>query len=249
MAIYHKAYIFGRSRFERRIVPLIDALGRGEIEPIFNEALGVQNKSSSNQWVFNEVGDIWPDIESRSFGGQPRSTPLDKHCLSDIDPMDIGYWLMIILSKYVDSYCGLRENFSILSTVLEKRMGWAKDEIDLLVQGMPLSTSIFSDYDFNFDDPKKNMEDIQLRMSHTKSEGLLPKEQIRFYLDKLLLAEKSIKAFDHREFSGNWLGTPILNVEGQKEYKARLNHCYHRAIVMLEGAILYKKELLMIMHY
>lgn len=244
MALIHHAFLFDADSFRQKIDPLLDALYEGSAEPLFNTALEI-TQSTSQDAVINIIDANIVDISVKNFVGIPYKEPIGPFLktLSKLESSDLGYWFLIIFSKYLQECGGIGPDFEILAWCLEK-VGWRPEDIKLLIGASPMSLLLRSD---SYTQPKKlSYSDpywFWMRPAYSNRSGWLSKQQISDLLSKLQLVEQPIYSFDPKLFGNQWRTIPISIPDGQIDYLTRAKFTYDLAVTMLTTADLKNNEL------
>lgn len=234
MALIHHAFLLDADSFKRRIDPLIDALNGGSAEPLFQNAFEI-NQSVSPNSIINIINGNVKDISVKNFAGVPYKKPIRPLLknLSKLESSDLGYWFLIIFSKYLSECGGIGPDFEILAWCLEK-IGWKSEDVKLLIDASPMSLLLRSD---TFVQPKKlSYSDpywYWMRPVYSNRSGWLTKQQIINLLEKLRLVDQAINSFDPKLFGNQWGMIPISVPDGQMDYLNRARSAYGSAVEML----------------
>ncbi|HWQ04454.1 MAG TPA: hypothetical protein VN452_03785 [Longilinea sp.] len=115
MSRNHQAFLLDSNGFQQRIQSASLELASGSARILFEEALRVVSELR-NDWILSETEGPLMDIRSTSFAGIPHKEAIDKivdDC-TKINPADIGYWFLIILSAFLKKSEGIGQNFDVL---------------------------------------------------------------------------------------------------------------------------------------
>ena len=251
MALRHRAFLLDSDRFKHEVQPLVDALDRGESKPLFNCANKVFKSGKTEDWPFTTIGESLVDISRFTSVGKPWKKPIEAKLndLEFIHASNIGYWLLIIFSKFVDECTGIGSNYSILDGI-QSEHGWAELDRKLLYEGKPTCSLI-----------KPGLAHIHpqnynewrywhwMRPGYVFKEGQLSIADIE-KLNFLLQEDQGfIDNYDYREFGEEWMGWTLTVPEGQLEFLTRLREAYSRATKMIAEAFDTNKSLYVTLSY
>lgn len=118
MAIRHKAFLLDIEGFGSRVAPLIEQLDSGNPKPLYDEALSFAQANLDKPWILNRANHGLFDIQHYDHRGHPLEEKRRITTGSQVDPWEIGYWFLIILSQYLAKLMGIGINYSILTGVL-----------------------------------------------------------------------------------------------------------------------------------
>ena len=251
MAIRHRAFLLDSGAFQSEVAPILEALCNGDNRPLFNTAMDVFKEVRQKDWPLSSTGESLFDISRFKRVGQPWEEPIEA-VLNDtgiVHPGDIGYWLLIIFSKFVNNCTGIGINYSILDGILSER-GWSEFNRKLLFEGNPtyflIKPELTHDHPQNYDKwsywnwmrPKNVFKEGQLSIADIKKLNFLLQEDQGF-----------IDNYDYREFGEEWMGWTLTVPEGQLEFLTRLREAYSRATKMIAEAFDTNKSLYVTLSY
>ncbi len=253
MALKHYAFSFDVNRFQKSISPLIAAVDEGNLRPLYDEANKTIQFMAQGAWLLDEAGSPLlglDEIDRVNFAGVPRTQPI-KEYLGDsnaVHPGDIGYWLLLVMSRYLEKSCGIGGDYPILETALANA-GWSYADCERLLRGLPCCLLMKSD-----------CKRLSLRTdndpywhwivpSHAQSSGWLSHHQVVRLLDEISSVRPTIQGYDPHLFPNPWNLTGEALVDSQRDFIERLQNAYNKAIVMLQHAQQSSRGVFMIMAY
>ena len=253
MALRHHAFLFDIHAFHKSISSLIVAVDRGDLLPLFDQANKIIKDVAPDVWLFDDVGSPLmgrDEIHKVNFAGVPRTQPITQQ-LADakaVHPGDIGYWLLIVMSRYLEKSSGIGSNYSILETALTN-MGWSHANRERLFYGLPTCLLLMS-----------NCTRVSLRTDkdpywhwivppHAQSSGWLPPEEVVRLVDHLASMQPRIQSYDPQLFPNPWQLTGEALIDSQHDFFVRLHNAYDEASVMLRQAQQSNRGVFMVMAY
>lgn len=249
MALFYRSYMFDASGFRAQMEGLVGSMQRGDLGPLFVDALNAVAKTPPEKFPFRSIGEDLIDIQTESVTGKhwERDIKLLLEDPSAIDQADLGYWVMLILSNYLVSAVGIGTDYNILQVAL-RDMHWSKNEISLLLQGQPLP-SLFSSPSIADDQPIIPIHWNYARPYNSRSAGWISLEEI-LHLEKRLREITVVAHSDnHKRVKHLLRKMKIVSVDEKINMMKRVSDAYDRALGMLEKAIGSEKDLYILHSY
>jgi hypothetical protein len=245
MGTIHRAFLLDAHGFKGKIIPLIQSLDAGEAQPLFDQSVAIIEKMVNTEWILSLAGSNLLDIRQVNAAGRPWPNSIEDQLeySFSIPPYEIGYWLLIVFSDYLERCPGIGSNYSVLKGVLEM-LAWSQEDISLLYKGIPTNLLLKPD---SVPVSSVSLEDPYWywMTPRAASSGWLTQEQVGYFYDKLLSEKDTIRTFDPHRFGDQWGGIPITIPEGQLDYLKRLHEAFDQALMMLETAQQAKREIFM----
>lgn len=251
MGLLHRAYLLNAGGFKEKVAPILASLDTGDAQPLYEQAVAIYQQTVPGEWILRLAGDSLLDIREVNSVGHPWKDPIENRLkdASTIPPYEIGYWLLIIFSTFLERCPGMGSNYSILEWVLGDMLGWNQEDKQLLFEGVSTSLLLKPDTVPVLVVAREDPYWHWMIPSHSKSRGWLSQEQISYLYQRLLLEKETIQTFDYSRF-GDHHGVFRIDVpDGQLDYLKRLQAAFGRAIMMLEAAQQAKMEVYMTMSY
>lgn len=237
MALRHNAFSFDKDAFQTSITPLVAAVDKGNLLPLYDEANKIIQTMSQSVW-FLDVTDgslLGPDtIDRFDFTGVPRTQPINEYLKKPdaVHPGDIGYWFLLVMSRCLEKSSGIGADYSILETALTN-VGWSCADCELLVRGLSCCSLVRPDcrrVAFRADhDPYWHW----IVPPHAQSSGWLPYHEVTRLLAELSSAQSGIRDYDPILFPNPWNLTGEALTDSQRDFSRRLQSAYEKAIAML----------------
>ncbi len=214
----HSAFLFDYKAFRYQIAPTVQAVDQGDYASLYTQATRVVHSMQQEAWVLHNQGTMLEDIEPAQ----------------EITSSDIGYWLLILLSTYLQRAPSLGVNWGVLHKALPV-VGWSDDEAWLLVRGLSTANLL-----------KPEIGTVQAKSSLRESDpywywmfpissyqhGWLSLEQISQLRSQLLAVRSSIMALDKTVIDASY----GIGPDGPLDNVARLRVAYSDALSMLQSA-------------
>lgn len=253
MALRHHAFLFDIHAFRKAISSLIVAVDKGDLWPLFDQADKIIKDMTPDMWLFDDVGSPLmgcDEIHRVNFAGVPRTQTITQQ-LADvraIHPGDIGYWLLIVMSRYLEKAPGIGPNYSILETALTNT-GWSHMNCEHLFYGFPTCLLL-----------RSNCRRVSLRADndpywqwivppHARSSGWLPSDEAVRLGAHLAAIRLRIQNYDPQLFPNPWQLTGEALMDSQHDFSVRLHNAYDEASVMLQRAQQSNRDVFMVMAY
>ncbi len=251
MAIRHRAYLLDSTAFQLEVAPIINILDQGNLYPLFNKAVSVFEQGSVEDWPLNSSGESLLDITKFNCSANPWEKPIEEILYEpeNVHPSEIGYWLLIFFSQFLEECAGIGINYTILDGILDER-GWSEEDRRVIFEGTPTYKLIKPDS--NQVHPRKHSDWRYwhwMRPSNVFKEGFISEDGIMRLYDLLENEEEYIRNFDHNYFGEEWKGWTLAIPEGQLEFLKRLQDAYSYAVKLLSEAIDQKKSLYVTLSY
>ncbi len=252
MGHLHRAFLLNVGGFTKEIAPILTSLDRGDARPLYEKSVTIIRQTPPEQWILRLAGANLLDISKVDSMGRPWKTPIQGHLedASTIPPYEVGYWLLIVFSNFVQRCVGIGYDYNILDGALFL-LGWDQEERRLLFEGKPTSLLLKPNKLLvpvaSYTDPYWHW----MIPTHSKSRGWLSQENISKLHHRLLLIKEAVQSFDPKKFetdlSGFWL--EVHEKEEQQYYYERLQVTFERAITMLKTSQANKSDLFMTISY
>jgi hypothetical protein len=251
MAIRHRAYLLDSTAFQLEVAPIINILDQGNLYPLFNKAVSVFEQGSVEDWPLNSSGESLLDITKFNCSANPWEKQIEEILYEpeNVHPSEIGYWLLIFFSQFLEECAGIGINYTILDGILDER-GWSKRERSVIFEGTPTYRLIKPESD-QIPPQKPSVWRYWhwMRPGNVFREGVISKEEIMRLYNHLDDEKECIRSFDHRQFGEEWRGWPLDVPEGQMEFLNRLQDAYSNTLTMFSEAIDAKKSLYVTLSY
>ena len=246
MGRIHRAFLLDATGFRQTVDPILTSLDSKDARPLFDQAIAVVKQTSPNDWILRLAGASLLDIRHIDSIGRPRTYSIENYLknIAAIPSYEIGYWLLIVFSSFVQRCVGMGCDYSILEWVLQV-LGWNQVDMRLLFNGMPTSLLLKPDAVSipapSPDDPYWNW----MIPPHSKGRGWLSQPQALRVYHRLVSEDAAIRAFD----PGHFVNLRVPEPEGQVAYTQRLQTVYERAIKMFESGLQAQRELFLTISY
>ncbi len=251
MALRHRGFLLNAKSFEERVSPILAALDAGDAQPLFAQAVLTFERATLDQWPFRQCGERLLDIRKVDSMGGAWQEPIEQQLgnISALHPSDVGYWLLLILSAFVEGRpdIDIGDDYPILDGVLQM-LGWNEENRRLIFEGIPISAM--------FETRVPPIEQIDsrhywnyARPYSSRVAGWLSQKQILKLRHRLLAERKSIETFDSKRFGDRFMGRPLTVPEGQLEYLKLLRFAYDHATRMFEAARQAETELYVVLSH
>ena len=247
MALRHKAFLLDAHEFREKVLPILVSLDSGDARPLYELALSTFRRTEPSKWVLGMAGSSLLDITKVNSVGLPANRSVEDllRDTSAIPPSELGYWLLLIFSDFLQECPGIGVNYAILDRVLNM-LGWSQDDRRLLFEGVPTSTLLKPASTPVPTVSEKDPYWYWMIPSHANKRGWLSQDQILRLYHQLHAEGRSIRTFDHRRFGEKWGLMPITVPDGQLDYLKRLHEAFEHAIMMLEASQQAKTELYLV---
>lgn len=223
MGLLHSAFLFDYRRFRKEILDITCELDKGNYSPVYARAkLAVQGIEADN-WILNLQGTTL----------SPSLLEAEAHAKPD-EPDNIGYCLLVILSKYLqDSSASLAGNWGVLREVLRK-VGWRYEDTRLLTEGMPTEVLLKPDIKFNQRSHLRMTDPYWRWMIPTQAHrsGWLSVGEIQRLRCLLLDTEKKLEQFDFACYPR----IDTTNPSVIREFQRYLQSAHENALALLLAA-------------
>jgi hypothetical protein len=223
----HAAFVLDHTAFQHHIAPILVAIDRGALYPLRTKAEAVIGSMEPEEWLLQEQGTMLESFEP--FG--------------DIDHADIGYWLLVLMSTFLQRAPSLGTNWSVLLRALDI-VGWSEDDSWLLARGVPTVSLLKPDIHIAPGTVLRESDPYWHWMVPTQSyqRGWLPPEQVHRLKPRLESARDAIMALDDTVIDASYGRSPY----GPLDNVARLRDAYGKALAMLKAASSVGKALYMV---
>ena len=124
---YHPALLFDYDKFNDQVTQLLHFVDDGDLTPLYEKAKEVYFNNQNETFVLFKYGQplrLLRTITDIKFS-------LTKNS-------EIGYWVTLLLSKYVEPITSVGFNWRNLAAAL-KLINWSTQEIDMLFNGLPVN--------------------------------------------------------------------------------------------------------------
>jgi hypothetical protein len=250
MGLLHRAYLLNAGGFKEKIAPILASLDAGDPQPLYEHATAIYQQIVPGEWILRLAGNSLLDIREVNSVGHPWKDPIVNRLkdASAIPSYEIGYWLLIIFSTFLERCPGMGGNYSILEWVLGDMLGWNQGDKLLLFEGT--STSLLLKPNLPpASEARRGDPYWHWMIARSSRGGWLSQDQVSYLYQRLLLEKETIQTFDYSRF-GDHHGVFSIDVpDGQLDYLKRLQAAFGRAIMMLEAAQQAKMELYMTISY
>lgn len=215
--MYRSIFLFDYKNFLINAKRLFLSIDEGDFHPLLTEANSILDHVPSKAWILDDCG-----------------TNLERLSLESIDdPFNVGYLLLIVMSKYLKEKLPSEGNFRLLYGALNRSKfpGNAKS----LIFGNPINSLFELDNDIFYGECKNQSRSYfqWIRPSQSYNAGWIDIEQINALTAQLFTAEEDI-------LSMNEATLELIETHIPPEYrfdpKKRLNSAYNSAISMLFSA-------------
>jgi hypothetical protein len=251
MALTHRGFLLNAKGFEERATPILAALDAGDAQPLFAQAVLAFERTTPDQWPFRQCGERLLDIRKVDTTGRAWQEPIERQLgnIPALHPSDIGYWLLLILSAFVERRpdIDIGDDYPILDGVLQI-LGWSEENRRLIFEGIPISAL--------FESRVPPIEQIDsrhywnyARPYSSRAAGWLSQRQTSELHRRLLTERKSTETFDPKRFGDRFMGRRLTVPEGQFQYLKLLHFAYGRATRMLKAARQAETELYVVLSY
>ncbi len=253
MALRHYAYSFDVDGFVKSASPLVESVDKGDLRPLFEMTAKTIRNGFQGSWLLEEAGSRLPgedELVRFNSVGLPRSQPVEDYLKNVVAPPfdEIGYWLLIILSRHLQEFSGIGADYSVLEAALGN-VGWSEIDREHLILGLPSCRLIRSDCtrlaQRNDSDPYWHW----LVPSHAQSSGWLPYLEARKVLDLLAQTQPAIRNYDVCLFPNPWGLTGDDLSDSRADWNSHLQIAFDRAVTMLETAVNAENGVFMVMAY
>jgi hypothetical protein len=218
VTMYHSAFIFDYFSYQKDVYKIKPYLDKNNLIPLYDEYRKTLESIKTEKWVLEDIGTSLVPMDYVQVKRQS----------------DIGYMLLVVLSKYLHPVISLNDDWMLLENVLETVFSWRSDKTKLLVSG--LSTVLFFEPNANktLDFVPKNAPYTHWVIpmySHLR--GWLPIEEIYSLYDDLDMIYNEIFSLDEEKVYQFSEHRPI---EYMGNVATRLQKAYIAAITMLKEA-------------
>lgn len=247
--LIHRAFLFNANEFIQELEPIINSLDAGDARPLFKKAVHTISQTTSKEWIFRLAGTYLLDIRQVDVINQPWVDSIENRLTNptSITSSNLGYWLLIVFSKFTQRCIGIGHDFPIIEGAT-RISGWTEDDSKLLISGdstslllKPHEPVITNREYIKHTDPYWHW----MIPFHAPRRGYLTQKRITYLFEQLQRIEQKIFDFNPINFlngqEGYW--SPIAASSLRQHYYQRLQATYKRALKMLEAALDEKKEL------
>ncbi len=249
MVLKHRGFLLDATGFQECVSPLLCSLDTGNAQPLFEQAIQVVEQNSPDLWPLELAGSALLNIRKVDSVGLPWKEPIEE-CLQDastIRPFDLGYWLLLVFSKFVQQPTGIGVNYATFCAFLRNFLGWNVHETKLLVQGIPAVVLLKPNAASRSSVLKGDPYWYWMIPTHSYERGWLSQDQISMLYHKLIAQKQAVESFDYRRFTSRGPGFSYREPDERIDRVNRLHEAYGRAIEMLEDAQRTKKELYVVL--
>ena len=251
MVLRHRGFLLDAKGFQECVSPLLRSLDAGDARPLFEQAVQVVEQNSPDLWPLRLAGSALLDIRKVNGVGVPRKERIEE-CLQDpsmIHGLDLGYWLLLVFSKFLQQPTGIGINYATFCAFLSNFMEWKVQETKLLAQGVPAVILLKPDAV-----PVSCVEVTDpcwywMIPTHAYRSGWLSQEQISLFYQKLVAQREAFESFDYRWLSSRGPGYSYYEPDERVDRLNRLREAYGRAVSMLEDAQKAQRELYVVLSY
>jgi len=213
----HSAFILDHEAFRCHIAPVLAAVDQGNLELLRVQAEAVIGKIEPKDWLLQEQGTILESLGS----------------FEDIDHADVGYWLLVLMSTFLQRAPSLGTDWDVLLSAL-RIVGWSRDDSWLLVRGVPTVSLLKPDVYVAPGTKLKESDPYWHWMVPTQSyqRGWLPPDQVCDLELRLESVRDAIMGLDETVIDSSYGRNP----DGPLDNVARLRDAYGKALEMLGAA-------------
>lgn len=246
MGLLHRAFLFDASAFRESVSVILKELDAGNAQPLFDRAETIVDRTKPDEWILRLAGAALWRIRKYDSSGRLREDPIEGQVANAgaIPSYEIGYWLFIVLSEFVQRCPGMGYDYSVLEWVLGE-LGWRQEESQSLFEGESASLLLKPEEApvgiVKLSDPYWHWM-IPL---HSQGRGFLFLEKALILRKRLHAEEMAIREFDSSLFRKLRVPEP----EAQLNYFERLQVMFDRAMMMFESAEQAKLDLYMSLCY
>lgn len=217
MPMLHRAFLLDYTGFQRHVAPIVRALDRGDYSPLHTQAEKIINSMQPEEWLLHNQGTMLERIY-----------PSD-----DVDSSDIGYWLLIVLSSFLQPAPSITY-WGLLWEAL-RIVGWSENDAWLLIRGVSTASLLKPESDVAQGGLLKTSDPYWHWMIPTQSNqrGWLSLGQIRRLKHQLVSVQDAIMSLDRTTINT----ADAVNSQGLIDKDDHLRIAYHEALAMLNVAV------------